>query len=76
MLCMNLKKGDWKLTWIDNKISIASLFLINRQGEWLPDALGGVDDGLHYAVSNELPVLLRDVIDRCLRAKPSSSEDL
>lgn len=30
---------------------------------WLPDALGGVDDGLHYVVSDEQPVLVGDVID-------------
>lgn len=39
-----------------------------RQSAPLPDAFRGVDDGLHYAVSNELPVLLRDVIDRRLCA--------
>lgn len=30
----------------------------------LPDALWGLDDGLHYVVSNELPVLFRDVTGR------------
>lgn len=34
----------------------------------LPDALGGVDDGLHDAVSDKLPVLVRNVIDRRLGA--------
>lgn len=44
-----------------------SLYSASRAA-WLPDALGGVDDGLHYVVSNELPVLLGDVIDRSLCA--------
>lgn len=34
----------------------------------LPDALGGVDDGLHDVVSDKLPVLVRNVIDRRLGA--------
>lgn len=34
----------------------------------LPDALGRVDDGLHDVVSDELPVLVGNVIDRCLCA--------
>jgi len=35
---------------------------------WLPDALGGVDNGLHYVVSNEQPVLIGNVIDGSLCA--------
>lgn len=37
-------------------------------GRMLPDALGRVDDGLHDAVSDELPVLVRNVVDWCLCA--------
>lgn len=34
----------------------------------LPDALWGVDDRLHYVVSNKEPVVIRDVIDGSLCA--------
>lgn len=44
----------------------APLTLLSQQYVWLPDALGGVNDGLHYVISNELPVLIRDVIDKRL----------
>lgn len=47
---------DWQ-TW-KTPISIQPTL-----GRLLPDALGGVDDGLHDAVSDELPVLVRNVID-------------
>lgn len=38
----------------------------NTQAALLPDALWGVDDGLHDVVPDELPVLVGNVIDRRL----------
>lgn len=46
----------------------ALVALLGRRAVWLPDALRRVDDGLHDVVSDELPVLLRDVLDRGLCA--------
>ena len=42
---------------------MAQSHMVSVEHTSLPDALWGVDDGLHDVVSDELPVLLRDVVD-------------
>lgn len=65
----NRRLSGWVTECKSDKLSSAPpLALLIQWGLWLPDALGGVDDGLHYVVSNELPVLLGDVINRRLCA--------
>lgn len=63
------KNNDERPSKVGGQISRARLALSSYWGKLaLPDAVGWVDDGLHYVVSNELPVFLRDVIDGCLGA--------
>lgn len=70
--CCQLDPEKSKRSIINWVISEALPTWLSQQAIWLPDALRGVDDGLHNVVSNELPVLVRDVIDSYFRARAVS----
>lgn len=62
------QEGQLRAGWGGEK-KIPLVLLGPRQLVWLPDALRWVDDGLHDVVSDELPVLIRDVINGFLCAR-------